>query len=40
MAIKDEWKLYEDPEICINYSTRNYPMIEVKIGNKSVRSLG
>jgi len=32
--------MFEDSDICISCSTRDYPIIELRIGNKTVRNFG
>lgn len=37
--MKPEWKLFENSDFCINVSSRDYPRIDVKIGNKGLQAL-
>lgn len=39
LIVKDEHKVYENAEIVLNCSTRDYPNMEFKIGNKTSRNL-
>ena len=39
LIVKDEWKLFENSEICIHCTYRNYPELRVNIGNKTSKNL-
>lgn len=39
LVIKEEWKVYEDAELFVSCSSRDYPLFEIRIGNKSSRTI-
>ena len=39
LIVKDEWKLFENSEIVIHCTYRNYPELKINIGNKTLKNL-